>query len=73
MGARPALAGIGDEELVLALVAVGAGEAIRKDAAFVIAAEGSLDMDRWCFTVLAAGEAESMLSTAHRQNAQETC
>ena len=51
-----ALAGVGDQEIVLALVAVGAGEAMRKDAAFEIAAEGSLDMGRRCFTVLAAGE-----------------
>ncbi len=41
---------------MLALVAVGAGEAVSKDAAFEIAAEGSLDMGRRCFTVLAAGE-----------------
>ena len=51
-----ALAGVGDQEIVLALVAVGAGESMRKDAAFEIAAEGSLDMGRRCFTVLAAGE-----------------
>ena len=49
------LAGVGEEEIVLALVAVGAGESMRKDAAFEIAAEGSLDMGRRCFTVLAAG------------------
>ncbi len=50
------LAGVCDQEIVLALVAVGVGEAVSKDAAFVIAAEGSLDMGRRCFTVLAAGE-----------------
>ena len=41
---------------MLALGAVGAGEAVSKDAALEIAAEGSLDMGRRCFTVLAAGE-----------------
>ena len=49
-------AGVGDQKIVLALVAVGAGEAVGEDAAFEIAAEGSLDMGRRCFTVLAAGE-----------------
>ena len=51
-----ALAGVRDQEIVLALVAVDSGEAVSKDAAFEIAAEGSLDMGRRCFTVLAAGE-----------------
>ncbi len=37
------------------LVAVSAGESMRQNAAFEIAAEGSLDMGRRCFTVLAAG------------------
>lgn len=51
-----ALAGVGDQEIVLALIAVRSGESMRKDAAFEIAAEGSLDMGGGCFTILAAGE-----------------
>ena len=51
-----ALAGVGDQEIELALVAVGASKTMREDAAFEIAAEGSLDMGRRCFTVLSAGE-----------------
>lgn len=51
-----ALAGVGDQEIVLALVTVGVGEAVSKDGAFEIAAEGPLEMGRRCFTVLAAGE-----------------
>ncbi len=51
-----ALAGVGDQEAVLALVAAGSGEAVSKDAEFQIAAEASLDMGRRCFTVLAVGE-----------------
>ena len=49
-------AGVGDQKIVPALVAVRSGESMRKDAAFESAAEGSLDMGRRCFTVLAAGE-----------------
>ena len=51
-----ALAGVGDQEIVLALVAVDAGKAMRENAAFEIAAEGALDMRRRCFTVLTASE-----------------
>ena len=47
---------------MLALGAVGAGEAVSKDAALEIAAEGSLDMGRRCFTVLAAGELQRVNS-----------
>jgi len=41
---------------VLTRVAVRSGEALSEDAAFEIAAEGSLDMGRRCFTALSAGE-----------------
>ena len=57
-------AGVGDQKIVLALVAVGAGEAVGEDAAFEIAAEGSLDMGRRCFTVLAAGELQGTSATS---------
>ena len=40
------LAGVGDQEIVLTLVTVGEGEAMRNDAALEIAAQGSLDMGR---------------------------
>lgn len=49
-------AGVGNQEIVLALVAVRSGESMCKDAAFEIAAKCALDMGRRCFTVLAAGE-----------------
>ena len=48
--------GVGDQEIVLTLVAVSSGEAVGEDAAFEIATKGALDMGRRCFTVLAAGE-----------------
>ena len=41
---------------MLARFAVGSGEALSKDAALELATEGSLDMGRLCFAVLAAGE-----------------
>ena len=50
------LAGVGDQEIELTLVAAGAGEAVVEDATLEIAAEGALDMGRRCFTVLPAGE-----------------
>jgi hypothetical protein len=41
---------------VLALVAVGSGEAVGENAAFEIAVKCPLVMGRRCFTVLFAGE-----------------
>jgi hypothetical protein len=49
-------AGVGDQEIVLTLVAVSSGEAMRENAAFVISAKGALDMGRRCFAVLSGGE-----------------
>jgi hypothetical protein len=39
-------AGVGDREIMLTLVAVGASEAVGEDAAFEIAAKGPFDMGR---------------------------
>ena len=50
-----ALAGVCDQEIVLALVAVGSGKAVSKDAAFESAAKCPFDMGRRRFSVLAAG------------------
>ena len=56
-GAHPTtFAGVGDQEIVLTLVAVSSSEAVGENAAFVIAAKSPFDMGRRCFTVLSAGE-----------------
>ena len=41
-----ALTGIRDQEIVLALIAVGTGKAVGQDAAFEIAAKAALDIRR---------------------------
>jgi len=46
----------GDQEIVPALVAAGAGKAVGEDAAFEIASEGPLDIRWWRLTGRLGGE-----------------
>ena len=54
-------AGVRDQEIVLARIAIGAGETVGEDATVEIVSEGALDMGRRCITVLAAGEFQWLL------------
>jgi hypothetical protein len=49
-------AGVRDQEIVLALVAVRPGKAVSEDAILEIAAKCPFDMGRRCFPFLAADE-----------------
>jgi hypothetical protein len=50
------LAGVGDQEIVLALITVSAGKAVGEDGAFEIAAKAALDIRRWRLTGWPGGE-----------------
>ena len=50
------LAGVGDQEIVLTLVAVSTCKTMRENSAFEVSAKGAIDMGRRCFTILSAGE-----------------
>jgi hypothetical protein len=49
-------AGVRDQEIVLALVAVRSGEAMRKVSTFQVSAKGAFDMGGRCFTVFTCCE-----------------